>query len=154
MKTIQFQFSPIQQNVDLLAFIISQVIKTNPSVYFYLGNICSYSKYDGNSPSDIVERQQLIDFNAEVNFRHFKKLETDEMFDYLYRCEYIEECRLICSEHVYNVEQLYQQIDQEEALIFSLELIEGDLYQFKFDPKKLGEHFFDPIEQQYLSKNI
>lgn len=150
MKKIQFQIQNSSAAVDFLASLVLKVGTALPSAYFYLGNICSYSKYDGNSPRDIAKRQEWIDFNAQTNFQHFRQLRLAELLDYLHQCQAIEDCHLICSDRPYSVEQLYHHLSQETAFICSLALMEGELYQVIFDPDRLEQAFFAQYKVQYL----
>lgn len=154
MKKIQFQLSDSSAAVDFLASLVLQVRTALPSAYFYLGNIYSYSKYDGNSPRDIAKRQELIDFNAQTNFQHFRQFRLDELLAYLHQCQAIEDCHLICSERSYSVEQLYRHLSQETAFVFSLALLEGELYQVTFDPERLEPTFFEQGNIQHLQDII
>ena len=86
MKKINFKVDNPYENIDRIRKIISNIVQVAPDSYIYFGNIVSYSKYDGDDSESIKKRQELIDYNADVNFYHFKMIEVNAFYEYLYHC--------------------------------------------------------------------
>lgn len=130
MECLQFRYDSYFNNVNLISALILEILKETASSYIYVSNLVSYSKYDGDAKENIIKRQRLIDFNADTRFNHFTELTVNEFFDYLYQCQYIEECRIILTNKHYTVEELYKNLEYENV-VFELELIEEVLYSLK-----------------------
>ncbi|MBF0778970.1 hypothetical protein [Streptococcus cuniculi] len=132
MEELKFQYDKYFDNATIIATVVYEVIKKTGSGYIYLSNLLSYSKYEGDLQESITRRDKLIDFNADTRFNHFTEVTIKAFFDYLYQCQYIEECTLILTNRHYTVEELYRNLAEYRNIVLKLDLIEGTLYHVKF----------------------
>ena len=142
MKKINFKVDNPYENIDRIRKIISNIVQVAPDSYIYFGNIVSYSKYDGDDSESIKKRQELIDYNADVNFYHFKMIEVNAFYEYLYNCKYIEDCQIIVTNKGYDVEDIYRLLATPGEFVLDLEVLEGELFYIRYDDMLIDELIF------------
>lgn len=142
MKKINFKVDNPYENIDRIRKIISNIVQVAPDSYIYFGNIFSYSKYDGDDSESIKKRQELIDYNADVNFYHFKMIEVNAFYEYLYHCKYIEDCHIIVTNKEYDVEDIYRLLATPGEFVLDLEVSEGELFYIRYDDMLIDELIF------------
>ena len=142
MKKINFKVDNPYENIDRIRKIISNIVQVAPDSYIYFGNIVSYSKYDGDDSESIKKRQELIDYNADVNFYHFKMIEVNAFYEYLYHCKYIEDCQIIVTNKEYDVEDIYRLLATPGEFVLDLEVLEGELFYIRYDDMLINELIF------------
>ena len=142
MKKINFKVDNPYENIDRIRKIISNIVQVAPDSYIYFGNIVSYSKYDGDDSESIKKRQELIDYNADVNFYHFKMIEVNAFYEYLYHCKYIEDCQIIVTNKEYDVEDIYRLLATPGEFVLDLEVFEGELFYIRYDDMLINELIF------------
>ena len=142
MKKINFKVDNPYENIDRIRKIISNIVQVAPGSYIYFGNIVSYSKYDGDDSESIKKRQELIDYNADVNFYHFKMIEVNAFYEYLYHCKYIEDGQIIVTNKEYDVEDIYRLLATPGEFVLDLEVLEGELFYIRYDDMLIDELIF------------
>ena len=142
MKKINFKVDNPYENIDRIRKIISNIVQVAPDSYIYFGNIVSYSKYDGDDSESIKKRQELIDYNADVNFYHFKMIEVNAFYEYLYHCKYIEDGQIIVTNKEYDVEDIYRLLATPGEFVLDLEVLEGELFYIRYDDTLIDELIF------------
>lgn len=142
MKKINFKVDNPYENIDRIRKIISNIVQVVPDSYIYFGNIVSYSKYDGDDSESIKKRQELIDYNADVNFYHFKMIEVNAFYEYLYHCKYIEDGQIIVTNKEYDVEDIYRLLATPGEFVLDLEVLEGELFYIRYDDMLIDELIF------------
>ncbi|MFS9008657.1 hypothetical protein [Streptococcus infantis] len=142
MKKINFKVDNPYENIDRIRKIISNIVQVAPDSYIYFGNIVSYSKYDGDDSESIKKRQELIDYNADVNFYHFKMIEVNAFYEYLYHCKYIEDGQIIVTNKEYDVEDIYRLLATPGEFVLDLEVLEGELFYIRYDDMLIDELIF------------
>ena len=142
MKKINFKVDNPYENIDRIRKIISNIVQVAPDSYIYFGNIVSYSKYDGDDSESIKKRQELIDYNADVNFYHFKMIEVNAFYEYLYHCKYIEDGQIIVTNKDYDVEDIYRLLATPGEFVLDLEVLEGELFYIRYDDMLIDELIF------------
>ena len=142
MKKINFKVDNPYENIDRIRKIISNIVQVAPDSYIYFGNIVSYSKYDGDDSESIKKRQELIDYNADVNFYHFKMIEVNAFYEYLYHCKYIEDGQIIVTNKEYDVEDIYRLLATPGEFVLDLEVLEGELFYIRYDDMLINELIF------------
>lgn len=142
MKKINFKVDNPYENTDRIRKIISNIVQVAPDSYIYFGNIVSYSKYDGDDSGSIKKRQELIDYNADVNFYHFKMIEVNAFYEYLYHCKYIEDYQIIVTNKEYDVEDIYRLLATPGEFVLDLEVLEGELFYIRYDDMLIDELIF------------
>ena len=142
MKKINFKVDNPYENIDRIRKIISNIVQVAPDSYIYFGNIVSYSKYDGDDSESIKKRQELIDYNADVNFYHFKMIEVNAFYEYLYHCKYIEDGQIIVTNKEYDVEDIYRLLATPGEFVLDLEVLEGELFYIRYDDMLIDELMF------------
>ena len=142
MKKINLKVDNPYENIDRIRKIISNIVQVAPDSYIYFGNIVSYSKYDGDDSESIKKRQELIDYNADVNFYHFKMIEVNAFYEYLYHCKYIEDGQIIVTNKEYDVEDIYRLLATPGEFVLGLEVLEGELFYIRYDDMLIDELIF------------